>query len=157
MNPIYISIIIVLVGAIVVYARFVRREELRHLSEERDSEARHATDWKELAKVLADGALAMREVPTQEEARAHAEMLRKERDEEDREPTLEELEEEMKDMQNPLSVSFEGEAGRRRELALKIHRLKGSRGFAEPQEELTEEVTNVLDSSDMAHLSGRAH
>jgi hypothetical protein len=152
-TPYLIAITVFCVAALYAYARFVRREELRHLTEERDSEKRHAADWKEMAVVLADGALAMREVPTVEEAREHAALLHK--TDSDREPTLEELEAEMDELSNPLRVSMDGELGRRRELALKIKRMKDDRddGMAEPAEELPESFVNTLDDDDKAHLN----
>lgn len=152
MSPVYLSVIILLVGAILFYAKFVRREELRHLADERDSEARHAADWKEMATVLADGALTFRGLDTRAEAKLHDQILG---DPPDREPTLEELEDELQKASDPLRVSFEGEVGERRELALKIHRMKARRddGLIEKQEELIGDHVNSLDDNDVAHLS----
>lgn len=157
MTPILISIIILLAGAGCFYWRFVRGEELRHLAAERDAEKRHADEFREITKVLVDGALAWRGLDTQAEAKLHSEMLRK--DDPEREPTLEELEAEMAEMQDPLRVSFEGEVGERRALALKIHRMKEARddGLIEKPEELIGEHINSLDETDVAHLSGRAN
>lgn len=152
MTLILISILVLVVGNALFYWRFVRGEELRHLAEERDAEKRHADEFREITKVLVDGALAWRGLDTQAEAKLHAEMLGK--GDEEREETLEELEAQMQTLQDPLRVSFEGEVGERRALALKIHRMKAQRddGLIEKQEELVGEHFNSLDETDVAHL-----
>lgn len=154
MTPIFLAIIILLIGGIVLYAKFVRREELRHLEEERDAEKRHAIDWKEMATALADGALTWRELPTTQDAKLHAQMLGDPL--EDHEPTLEEMEAELREVSDPLNVSYEGELGRRRKLVHDIAVKRQNMDLADKSEPLTEDHINSLDSADVAHLEGRA-
>jgi hypothetical protein len=154
MTPIYLAIIILLVGGIAMYAKFVRREELRHLAAERDSEKQHAIDWKEMATALADGALTWRELPTTQDAKLHAQMLGD--TPEEREQTLEEMEAELREVSDPLNVSYEGELGRRRKLVHDIAMKRQNMDLAEKSEPLTGDYVNSLDPADVAHLEGRA-
>lgn len=70
----------------------------------------------------------------------------------DEEKTLEELESEMDDLSNPLTVASTGELGRRRALAHAIALKKQTADLKDKSELSTEHVENVFTADDMDHL-----